>query len=106
MAAAGLAAAVAASAYNRTQTGPQFECTRGRELASGPGVGGIESGRRWRGWWADVGGTTVPVAWPAAATKEERQNAAVSRGKKRTVVPNPKLKTLDPTLTQISPLAQ
>jgi len=50
-------------------------------------------------------GTVIPVAWAAAATKEERQNGAVSRRKKQTVVPNPKLETLDPTLTRISPLA-
>jgi len=53
--------------------------------------------RQWRDWWVDVRGTTVLVAWPAAATKEERQNGAARRGKKQRVVPNPK------TLARIRP---
>jgi len=59
-------------------------------VAGGPGNGGIEGGRQWRGWWVVGGGAAVPVAWPAAATKEERQNRAVRRGKKQTVAPRPK----------------
>ena len=67
-----------------------LECARGREMVGKPRNGDSEGGRRRRGWWDDDGGTAVPVAWPAAATKEERQDGAFRRGKKRTVAPRPK----------------
>ena len=59
--------------------GPLFDCTGGREFTGGPDDGGIEGGRRWRGWWVDDGGTVVPVAWPttiAATMKQQQQPGA------------------------------